>query len=395
MRSSIEKTILFGVFAILFTFTNTFAQENTTPTTDMPVAVEVPASPAEIGVVPTNQPDVKEKELEEQQALLNEMFGAVTAGDPDVVKKMIKEGKVDYYRQNGNGETALTQAIQNDDVAMTKLLVQEAIINLKNEAGETPLTLAIKKQNDDIINLVLDRAKGSLKNNFGEAPLFLALENQNLYLIQKLIKDGADVNRLSNGITPLARAAELNNYRAVGYLIRSGATPNLPNDNGEIPLHVAIKNGYDVVAGILINKSEDAYSDANWFNAIGDPLLNLAAANGNTELIRMLVEAGASVNEIDHEENTPLHIAAMNGNTKAITLLMTYDADIDYRNLKGATPLMLAAMNGQKETYTMLAEYGANEKVKDYLGYTPSEYLANPSLILESQTNVASSTYEE
>lgn len=391
MRSFKLKSLSTGVLVILLSFTNIFAQVTVLPTstsTDAAV-VEETTNPAELGVVPTNQPDIKEKQLEEQQGLLNEMFGAVSSGNTETVETMIDEGKVDYYRFNANGETALTQAIQNDDVEMTKLLAEEAIINLKNEAGETPLTLAIKKQNEDIIRLVMKRAKASLKNDLGEAPIFLALVNKDLYLLQQLIKNGADVNRKSNGITPIAHAVELNNYRAVGYLIRNGATPNLPNDNGEIPLFLAIKEGHDVIAGILINKSEDAFADVNWFNAIGDPLLNIAAANGNTELIRMLVEAGASVDEIDHVENTPLHIAAANGQAKAVTLLLTYDADLNYRNLKGATPIMLAAMNGQKQTYNMLVEYGANENIKDYLGYTPAEYLADPSLALDSQEGVA------
>lgn len=393
MRSLILKSFSISVLACLISFSNIFAQETIVSVPE--ITIEETASPAELGVVPTNQPDIKEKELEEQQSLLNEMFAGVTSGNTESVENMIDEGKVDYYRYNEDGETALTQAIKNEDIEMTQLLVKEAIINLKNDEGETPLTLAIKKQNDEIIPLVMKRAKASLKNNLGEAPLFLALENKNLHLLQQLIKNGADVDRLSNGISPLAHAVRLNNYRAVGYLIRNGASPNQPNDNGDIPLYLAIKNGHDVIAGILINKSVDAYSDVNWFNPIGDPLLNIAAAKGNTELIRMLVEAGASVNEIDHEENTPLHIAAFNGNDKAITLLMTYESDINFRNLKGSTPLMLAAMNAQNGTYNMLVEYGASESIKDYLGYSPAEYLAQPSLRMESQDNVATSLHEE
>ena len=387
MRSLIKKSVsTICVLAFLFTFTNTFAQEAVPQTPEIPV--EETVSPAEIGVVPTFGQEIKEKELEEQQNLLNEMFGGVALGNTEAVEDMMDEGRVDYYRYNEDGETALTQAIKNNDIEMTQLLVKEAIINLKNEEGETPLTLAIKMQNKDIIPLVMKRAKASLKNDLGEAPLFLALANKDLHLLQHLIRNGADVNRHSNGITPLAQAVELDNYRAVGYLLRNSATPNLPNDNGDIPLYLAIKNERDVIAGILINKSQDAFTDVNWFNAIGDPLVNIAAANGNTELIRMLVEAGASVNELDHEENTPLHIAAANGNDKAVTLLMTYESDINFRNLKGATPLMLAAMNGQNGTYNMLMEYGASEKTKDYLGYTPAEYLANPSLRIETQDNV-------
>ena len=194
MRSLSKKSVSLCVLAFLSTFTYTFSQITILPTANTASdAVEAPieetANPAELGVVPVNQPDIKEKELAEQQNLLNEMFGAVASGSADDVEQMIDDGKVDYYRFNANGETALTQAIQNDDVEMTELLVKEAIINLKNEAGETPLTLAIQKQNEDVIRLVMKRAKASLKNDKGDAPLFLALANKDLYLLQTLIRN--------------------------------------------------------------------------------------------------------------------------------------------------------------------------------------------------------------
>ncbi len=380
MRSFMLSNPFAIVCAFLLSIAPLFSQNQdlNTPTTESENAIvtEAPPTPEEIGVVPTNRPNITDKEIEEQRALLGQMFSAVSSGNTEEVEKMMQEGRVDYYRHNESGETALTQAIVNDNLDLVKILTKEAIINLKNDEGETPLTLAIKKGNMEVIYQVLKRAKASLKNDAGEAPLYLALANNDLHLLQQLIKGGADVNRKSNGLTVLSQAVELNNYRAVGYLIRNGAVVNQANDNGDIPLYVAIKNGYDVITGILVNKSEDPYSDVNWKNPIGDPLLNIAAHNGNIEIIRMLIEAGASVNELDTEENTPLHIAAANGQDKAVTLIMTYEADINARNLRGATPLMLAGGNTHKNTYTMLIEYGANDAVKDYMGYVAEDYMA-------------------
>jgi len=379
MRSLILN--LSNLFVLVLTSTALFAQSPETIT----VPEEQQATTVVEAAVDTPEKEVKDKRSEEE-ILLDNMFGAVTLGDADQVETMIKDGKVDYYRHNDTGETALTQAIQNEDISMVRLLVKEAIINLKNEDGETPLTLSMKKGNPDIIRLVMKRAKASLKNGAGEAPLLLALELNDLHLLQQLIKNGADVNRLSNGITPLSQAVVLNNYRAVGYLIRNGAIINQPNDNGDIPLYLAIENEYDIITGILIQKSEDAFSDVNWMNRIGDPLLNIAAASGNVEIIRMLIEAGASVNEIDHEENTPLHVTAANGHQKASIMMLQYEADINARNLKGATPVMLAAMNGQQNTYQMLLENGANSNIRDYQGMVAADYVNSTGNVQETNT---------
>ena len=147
-----------------------------------------------------SETDVKENPVpvEEQEDAPKPIFDLIANGQVEEVKEMLRDS-VDYYAHDKNGETALTLAIQNDDVDMVKLLVKDAVINMKNEEGETPLTLAIKKGNPEIIKLVCRRAKGSLKNNMGQTPLYLAVEREDLFLVEELIQKGANVNRKSNG----------------------------------------------------------------------------------------------------------------------------------------------------------------------------------------------------
>ncbi len=339
-------------------------------------AQEVPKTTTETTQIdPTPQiVSSSEIELSEKEQANKALFELIDGGDTDEVKKLVKAGRVDYYRHNKDGETLLTLAIRNNDVAMTKIMVQDAIINLKNIDGETPLTLAIKHKNPSIIRLVLKRAKASYKNTKGEAPLFLAIENKDLHLIQRIIKKGGDVNRLSNGITPLALATMSNDYRIVSYLIKNDAQVNQPNEDGEIPLYLAISKGNDVIAGILINKSTEPFEDVNWRNRIGDPIIAEAAKMGNPQILKMLINAGADVNDVDYEENTPLHLAAAYGNAKAVSILLQFDSKIDQTNIRGCTPLIMAAQSHQTETYEFLKRNGATTDVLDYLGYSAENY---------------------
>ena len=316
----------------------------------------------------------QEEDLTElsQEEITNRVFEAIQVSDTKKLEPLLNA--LTYYKHNEAGETALTLAIEKNDVAMVEILVEDAVINLKNKQGETPLTLAIKKGNAEIIEMVSRRAKAALKNDAGEAPLFLALETDDLFLIQKLINKGADVNRKSNGTTPMAKAAELNKVRTIALLVKNGADPSQPNDNGDIPLYLAVKNNYDMVSGVLLHKSQEANIDANWTNQIGEPLINIAATSGSTQIVRTLLDHGANPNGMDMMENTALNIAAEQGDINTINLLLSYNADIDHTNIMGTTAIMAAARNGHTTVAAALAENGANPEVRDYSGIAANDF---------------------
>jgi len=306
-------------------------------------------------------------------------FEAVNAGNADRIAGM-KDDSIHYYRKNETGETALTLAIQNQDVAVVGVLTKKAVINLKNDAGETPLTLAIKSGNKAIIDLVVKRAKTSLKNDAGETPLYLAIELDDLFLLETLLSKGAKINHKSNGVTPLARAAELNRPKVVAFFIKNGAKITEPNDNGETPLYIAMQKGYDVVAGILLSKSADPSGDANWQNQIGTPLLHLATEKGNPAIVRVLINYGAEVDATDYMDNTALCIAAELGHLEVIRTLIQNNANVSHQNMKGDTPLILAAANKKDEAVTLLLESGADATMMNYSGYVAADFYSDTVL---------------
>ena len=306
-------------------------------------------------------------------------FEAINSGNAARIEELQKDS-IHFYRKNDKGETALTLAIKNQDVAVVEVLTKKAVINLKNDEGESPLTLAIKSGNMDIIDLVTKRAKTSLKNDAGETPLYLAIELDDLFLLKTLLNKGAKINRKSNGITPLARAAELNKPKAVAFLIKNNAKINEPNDNGETPLYIAMNKGHDIVAGILLSKSENPQGDANWKNKIGTPILHLATINGNPAIIRVLINYGAEVDATDYMDNTALCIAAELGHVEVIRALIQNNADVSHQNMRGDSPLMLAAANKKDEAVTLLLESGADATIMNYAGYVAADFYSDSVL---------------
>jgi ankyrin repeat protein len=357
---------------LVFSFNLAVAQETTPNESTKDFFTEDKTSVNPTSPETDNTPQPSTKTEKPRTSGFEYQFEAINSGNAERVAAM--KDSIHYYRKNKEGETALTLAIQNQDVALVELLMKKAVVNLKNEQGETPLTLAIKKGNIDIINLVAKRAKASLKNEKGEAPLYLAIELDNIYLLEKLISKGAKVNRKSNGISPLARATELNKPKAVAFLLKNKAVVNQANDNGDTPLYIAINKGHDIIAGILLSKSEDPSGDANWKNKVGIPLIHLAAANGNAEILRVLIRNGAEVNTADYMDNTALSIAAELGDEKMVRTLIQSNANINHQNLRGDTPLMLASANKKDQITTILLENGADATIMNYSGYAAADF---------------------
>ncbi len=318
---------------------------------------------------------------------VRDFFAAVHAGDTAKAARLVDP--MDYYKLNESGESALTQAIQNNDVTMTAFLEERAVINFKNQAGETPLTLAIKKGNPEIIQFILKRGKAALKNDADETPLMLALNKGDLTLAQALIDNGADVNRKSKGITPIAQAVTDNNVKAVALLIRNGADPSQANDDGDIPLYIAVRSGYNVIAGILLYKSNKPEKDANWKTDMGETLLNIAIEQEYDQVVRILLDFGADPNLEDFMENTGLNIASGKGKTELALLLLDHGADPNHANITGETPVTAAAQNGFKDLATTLTAHGANPGRRNFEGFAAVDFgiheaaITDPSLINE------------
>ncbi len=90
------------------------------------------------------------------------------------------------------------------------------------------------------------------------------------------------------------------------------------------------------------------------------PML-IVASNGDIPSAKLLAEYKFSVNEIDDQGNTPLMMAAATGNVQMVKFLVENGAEIDtlYTPLEKSA-LMVAAEHGHIEVMKLLVENGAN-----------------------------------
>ncbi|PON19964.1 pfs domain-containing protein, partial [Trichoderma gamsii] len=103
----------------------------------------------------------------------------------------------------------------------------------------------------------------------------------------------------------------------------------------------------------------------------GAALLHDAAQIGRLEVVKLLLDRGASVEAKNNDGSTPLHDAAQNGRLDVAKLLLDRGASVKAENKDGSTPLHDAAQNGQLDVAELLLDRGANIEAKNNDSHTP------------------------
>ncbi len=98
------------------------------------------------------------------------------------------------------------------------------------------------------------------------------------------------------------------------------------------------------------------------------PLHSAARYNSNTEILALLLDAGATVNAKDRAGDTPLHwAAAENINAKIITTLLEAGADVNAVDRYGWLPIHTAAdSNANPDVIQALLSAGAKRNRRAY-----------------------------
>jgi ankyrin repeat protein len=84
-----------------------------------------------------------------------------------------------------------------------------------------------------------------------------------------------------------------------------------------------------------------------------------AAAQGSTEVIDVLVEAGADVDLACPDGTTPLHAAVLAGRLAPVQQLLRYGSDPDKGRLDGTSPLLTAVKSKNDDVIEELVDAGA------------------------------------
>jgi len=104
----------------------------------------------------------------------------------------------------------------------------------------------------------------------------------------------------------------------------------------------------------------------------GNSTLIHAVANGHERIADALLHITKQPNDVEPEKGfTPLLLAATDGHTAMVHLLLEHGANPNMKNFDGLTALHNAVFEKQIDIVKLLLEYGADPTIKDRFGNTP------------------------
>jgi ankyrin repeat protein len=152
---------------------------------------------------------------------------------------------------------------------------------------------------------------------------------------------------------------------------------NKKNQNGETALIIAIKNGHNKLASIII----EAGADINPINESGKSALSYAAQTGDLELLKSLVSLGADKNIRSKAKQHNLLMLAIGGNHPELIPELIKINDINARDSKNSTALILAVDKNNIESIKTLLMHGADVNLANKGGFTALASLISNDLI--------------
>lgn len=211
------------------------------------------------------------------------------------------------------------------------------------QGGDTPLTLAVSlgRVNIVVALLTLGADENTCTCKKGRlTPLMLACHNGSAEIYDLLIKYKANVALLSEWNTPAlyfgVQKLPLPQFKdLLQRSVQAGVSPSVCSANGSFPLVLVTDRHPDNIGSLSDELKESLLSKA-----------------------RLLLEAGAQVNQQLADGRTCLSCAADNRDVEAVRLLMEFGANPDVRDKSGRQPYDFIEKHGKGHEERSLAGGG-------------------------------------
>lgn len=249
-------------------------------------------------------------------ALLNaQLCAAVGTGNHGAVQRLLNTCGVDINTGDRNGLTPLIIAAARGDRALVRLLVARAELRVNIQAdGYTALMVAATENHHEIVDILLTRKDLDINaiNGSRDTALTIAAAAGHLNVVESLVKSpGLDANAAnSDGASALILAAIAGNDKIVD---RLKTVPGILLDAGDRTWSTALMHAV-VHRHAAVVKSLKGFADINAANAQQWTALMLAADNGSTEILDLLLTFDQlEINRINSAKQTALMIAVRKG----------------------------------------------------------------------------------
>ena len=314
------------------------------------------------------------------------LMTAARTGNVEAVRLLLARGANVNAVERWKQQTALMWAAHEGNAGAATVLIEAgANVNARSVFGWTPLLFAARQGQIETIDVLV--AGGARINDTlpdGTSALVTAVQGLNYEAAVALLKHGIDPDAAAQGWTALHQIAwsrrpqrgqnnpgqrphgNVSSLQLARALVEHGADINARqtrepssdmegrnslNRFGATPLFLAAKSVDVPLMETLLELGADPFLG----NVDGDSPLMVAAGVGvysqgespglpeeSADAVKLLLDLGAPVNDVDKNGETALHGPAWRGSNEAVMYLVDAGAKLDVRNNRGWLPLTIA-----------------------------------------------------
>ena len=269
-------------------------------------------------------------------------------------------------------EAALADAARRADWAAVRALLEEgADVDAREGDRSTALHWASYHDDREAADLLVRAgADVDAENDLGVTPLWAACENGSPAMAELLLGAGADPNRaLPFGETPLMTAARAGNADVVGRLLAAGADVDAATAAGaygeQTALMWAVAQGHSAVVEVLLAHGADVRARSTTFTETVKTISTYANYG-----LQCVPRDECYITEVPSGGFTPLLFAARVGDLASARLLVAAGADVNEAAPDGAEVLAVAVLSGNRAVAELLLDSGADPNAAGG-GYAP------------------------
>ncbi|KAL9951413.1 hypothetical protein ACROYT_G044072 [Oculina patagonica] len=257
------------------------------------------------------------------------------------------------------------------DEARTIFDVKKLDPNVTWVQRETALHIAARAGYVKFIKFLLEAgADVNVTEPRRKLPIHLAASSGHAETVQVLVDAGSGLDDVDKfGRSPLLWATTGRHVECVKVLLQAGAS--VTSQGNWHALHEACKKGYTELVQVLIDAAAPVNNPVRYSGGAPWSPLHIAVRQGHLDCVKLLIRAGADVNSVNAGKHTPLHEAAYRGFDDIILELLLRGADPHAASNQKRTPLHEACIQGKVKAAVMLLDVNSKVNGTDLVRDTP------------------------
>jgi len=298
------------------------------------------------------------------------LFWSIDKNNLDYFAYGVKKLKEPHVIKNSSNQTLVERVVEKKRIELYNILVDGGYKVIDDELNNSFIELAISKGAEQMALKLIDDGLDAkvVPSRGGSLMNLVAAKSAFDLLFERLLKEGVDLSKADNsGKIPVEIALLNGQLKKAETLVNSKASLDFGFSQGGNQIHWLINKeiSSSFIALLARNGIDINHQDNN-----GDVPLMLALKRGNVACAEALVELNADVEIFNNDKVNPILLSMYLKSTMSDRMVVSCK-NINSAGIYGWTALHFAAKENKIEVVKNLLEKGASPMVRDQWRQTP------------------------